>query len=195
MNLIKQPLSAKQESRAKADLRLIDQLTKAARDNGMRVIISGGYAVDGFLGEITRYHNDIDIQIYGTEENAQHVIDKLLKIINPTIDQEATIEDKGRKEYYHNLVYHFKDFILDTYYLRTQTSPLGKEKYIIKSDGKVDEQEFADPIYGKIDTVTFEIQSPDVELKDKIYKREVRGDPKRSEHEQDIINLKQKLAI
>mgnify|MGYP001604769375 CR=1 FL=1 len=78
---------------------------------------------------------------------------------------------------------------MDIYYLLTKTSPLGKDKFIIKSDGYVDEQEFREPIFGKIGKTTFEIQKPELELKDKIYKREERGDPRRSEHEQDIENL------
>lgn len=190
MNLIKKQLSSDQEKKTNADLQLIDKLIKAVRNNGMRMIISGGYAVDGFFGEITRYHNDTDIQIYGTKENAEEVIERLLDSISPASGWEYTTEDKGRKEYYHNLVYKFRNSTLDIYYLQTKTSPLGKEKFIIKSDGTVDKQKFADPIFGKIGNISFEIQDPAWELKDKIYKREERGDPKRPEHEQDIENLK-----
>lgn len=191
MNLIKQKLTSDQEKKTNADLQLIDKLTKVGRDNGMRVIISGGYAVDGFFGEITRYHNDVDIQIYSTKESAEKVIERLLVSIASASGWEYTTEDKGRKEYYHNLVYKFENSTLDIYYLQTKTSPLGNEKFIVKSDGNVDQQEFGELIFGKIDGVVFEIQDPAWELKDKIYKREERGDPKRPEHEQDIENLKQ----
>lgn len=188
MDLIKQKLTSEQENKSQDHLRIINLLTKTGRDNGFRIIISGGYAVDGFLGEITRFHNDIDIQIYGTEENAKKVIDGLLSRIGDFSKYAA--EDKRRKGYYHNLVYKLKDLTLDIYYLQTKTSPLEKEKFIVKSDGSVDEQRFEEPVYGKIDNITFEIQDPLVEMKDKIYKREVRGDPQRQEHEQDIENLK-----
>lgn len=193
MNLIKKKLSSDQGKKTNADLQLIEKLIKAARNNAMRVIISGGYAVDGFFGEITRYHNDIDIQIYGTKENAEEVVERLLDSIAPASGWEYTTEDKGRKEYYHNLVYKFGNSTLDVYYLQTKTSPLGKEKFIVKSDGSVDQQEFGALIFGKIGNVSFEIQNPELELKDKIYKREERGDPKRPEHEQDIENLKHAL--
>ena len=193
MNLIKQKLTSDQEKKIKADFQLIDKLTKIAAYNGMRVIISGGYAVDGFFGEITRYHNDIDIQIYGIKENAEEAIERLLDSIAPANGWEYTTEDKGRKEYYHNLVYKFGSSTLDVYYLQTKTNPLGKEKFIIKSDGSVDQQRFDEPIFGRIGDITFEIQNPEWELKDKIYKREERGDPKRPEHVQDIENLKQAL--
>ena len=57
----------------------------------------------------------------------------------------------------------------------------------------MDQQRFDEPIFGRIGDITFEIQNPEWELKDKIYKREERGDPKRPEHVQDIENLKQAL--
>lgn len=188
MSLIKQKLTLEQENKSKEDLRIINLLTKIGRDDGLRIVISGGYAVDGFLGEITRFHNDIDIQIYGTEQNAKKEIDELLSKIGDA--NEYTIEDKGRKEYYYYLVYKFKGLTLDFYYLQTKTSPLGKEKFIIKADGNIDEQEFGESVYGRINDTSFEIQDPLVEMKDKIYKREERGDPKRPEHDQDISNLK-----
>ena len=193
MNLIKQTLNSDQERKVQDDLRLIASLIKIGRENGLRIIISGGYAVDGFLGEVTRYHNDIDIQIYGTKENAAEVVKRLLDILGSAIGWEYKTEDKGRKEYYHNLVYHFKNSILDIYYLQTKTIPLGREKYIVKSDGNVDEQDFGEPIFGKIGRITFEIQNPSWELQDKIYKREERRDPRRPEHEQDIENLRKVL--
>lgn len=192
MKLIKKKLTTEQERKSQEDLSLISLLTKVGRDNGFRIIISGGYAVDGFLGEITRYHNDIDIQIYGIEGNGKKVANGLLNKIGDA--NEYTVEDKGRKDYYHNLVYRFKDLTLDIYYLKTKTNPLGKEKFIVKADGSVDEQKFEKPIYGKLGNISFEIQDPLVEMKDKIYKREERGDPKRSEHDQDINNLKLALA-
>jgi len=194
MSLIKQKLSSDQEKKTNGDLQLIDKLTKVARDYGMRVIISGGYAVDGFFGEITRYHNDIDIQIYGTKESAEETVERLLDSIAPASGWEYITEDKGRKEYYYNLVYKFGVSTLDIYYLQTKTSPMINEKFIVKSDGIVDQQEFGEPIFGKIGGTTFEIQNPEWELKDKIYKREDRGEPKRQEHEQDIKNLKLMLS-
>ena len=194
MQIVRQELSLQEEARTRVDLQIIDKLSKTAPNFGMRIIIGGGYAVDGFLGEITRYHNDIDIQIYGTKENAEKVIDTLLdKIAGNT--WEYTAVDKGRKDYYHNLVYNFDNSTLDFYYLQTKTSPLGKEKLIIKSDGSVDHQEFSKPVFGKIGDISFEIQNPQLELEDKIYKREKRGDSKRPEHEQDIENLKLVLKI
>ncbi|MEK7060860.1 MAG: hypothetical protein AAB937_01350 [Patescibacteria group bacterium] len=46
-----------------------------------------------------------------------------------------------------------------------------------------------------IDGYTFEVQDPNVELEDKMHKRDVRGDEKRPEHEQDIENLRVALGV
>ncbi len=195
MRLIKRKLTSDQEKKVKADLQLINKLSKVARNIGMRVIIGGGYAVDGFLSQITRPHNDIDIQIYGTESTAEKAVEKLLDSIGPSEFEYTMKKDKGRSEYYHNLIYKFGPSILDVYYLQVTTRPLGKEKFIVKSSGEVDEQEFLEPTYGSFEGINFEIQSPQVEIEDKVYKREVRGDVKRLEHEQDIENLKHKLNM
>lgn len=45
--------------------------------------------------------------------------------------------------------------------LHVTKSPLGKEKFIVKSSGEVDKQEFPDSVFGEIDGVKFEIQSSD----------------------------------
>jgi len=189
MGLIKQELTSEQKEKAQDDLRVINLLNKLGKEKGLRIIISGGYAVDGFLGEITRYHNDIDIQIYGVDQDAESVVQNLLDIMN----QSFEIKEKERKLYYRNFYASSNDAILDIYYLQTKTNPLDHEKYIIRSDGSIDEQKFEEPKFGKIGNISFEIQDPTWELKDKIYKREERGDLKRSEHEQDIENLKQVL--
>ncbi len=62
-HIIKQNLTTAQQEKTQQALTFIDLITKIGKEQGIRIIISGGYAVDGFLGEITRFHNDIDIQI------------------------------------------------------------------------------------------------------------------------------------
>ena len=115
MEIIRENLSSEQKERVQTDLKIIGQLTKVAPQLGMRLIISGGYAVDGYLEGITRFHNDIDIQIYGTDSNPKEAIEKILKSINPEV-LDYKINYKGRKEYYHNLIYHLGGSNLDIYY-------------------------------------------------------------------------------
>lgn len=190
MNLVKKELTPEQESKVKKDLEIINRISKIGRDKNLRIIISGGYGVDGFFGEITRPHNDIDIQVYGTDEDAESVIRDLLSSIG-----DFDLIEEERKVYYKYFVAQNGGAKLDISYLQTATSPMGSEKYIVKSDGEVDKQNFTEPQYGHIGDISFEIQDPNLELKDKIYKREERGDVKRSEHEQDIKNLRDKLEL
>ena len=194
-NLIKQKLSPEQKRKGEKDLLLIDLLTRIGRERGLRIIIHGGYATDGYLGEVTRFHNDIDVQIYGIVKSADDVVKSLLHAVASSLRElwEFEIEDKGRKEYYHNLLVKIEDTILDIYYLQTKTSPLGKEKIIIKSDGSLSEpQEFGE-LKAKIGNYSYEIADPVFEVVDKIYKREYRGDSKQEKHVQDIKNLEHVL--
>lgn len=73
-------LSPKDREKIKKDLAFIGLLTNDAKSLGCRVVISGGYATDGNLGRITRPHNDIDIEVYGTDQQPK-VIQKLIEKI------------------------------------------------------------------------------------------------------------------
>lgn len=187
MSLIKQKISPEQERKIQKDLGIVGSLSKLAREKGFRIIIGGGYAVDGYFGQITRFHNDVDIQIYGTNRDAEKVVRDLIEMLGKPYE----FYEQERRLYYRYFVVKLEKTKLDITYLLTSTSPLGKEKFIIKSDGSIDQQEFGEPMYGKINNILFEIQDPKWELKDKIYKREERGDPKRPEHKQDIENLRE----
>ena len=189
--MISKPLSAGEKAKTTKDLGLISRLVAAGQDVGMRIIVFGGYGVDGFLGQITRPHHDVDVQIYGIEEDGSAVIQKLL-VAAKFVSYE--VEDKGKEDYYHNLVYTHEETVLDIYYLHTQSSPLGSEKYILKLDGTMEKQVFDTPILGKIGVHTFEVQNPKVELEDKVHKRNVRGDQMRPEHDQDIENLQNYIS-
>ncbi|MEU1403909.1 aminoglycoside adenylyltransferase [Streptomyces sp. NPDC005728] len=46
--------------RAERQLVLIDEVLGAARDDGITLWLRGGWAMDFFLGEVTREHGDID---------------------------------------------------------------------------------------------------------------------------------------
>jgi hypothetical protein len=48
------------EARAARQLRLIEQVVAAAADRGVEVWLRGGWAMDFFLGEVTRDHRDMD---------------------------------------------------------------------------------------------------------------------------------------
>lgn len=181
-----QALFPQEKAKMDGDLRLVSTLVDAGRYQGLRIIVFGGYGVDGALDQITRYHKDIDLLVFGTNTHGKQIFESVLHEIG---FDGYTVEDKGRAEYYHNWVFYKGDTKLDIYYLQTSVSPFGAEKNIVKSDGSISEQQFGEPVIGMIDGCTFEVQDPKVELDDKLHKRDARGDEKRAEHEQDIENL------
>ncbi|HRN96236.1 MAG TPA: hypothetical protein PLD54_02220 [Candidatus Levybacteria bacterium] len=181
----KTPLSHEEQQAVKRHLQFIDHLTRESIKHGYRTIISGGYAVDGAIGLITRPHEDVDIQLYGTD------------VLNPVLLAEICltgqysdlmIEDHGRDEYWHKFL--ISEIGAETYYIRVATKPFSDSKIVIKSDGKYSEEHDFDTKVVVLNGVRFEIQSPVIELADKLSKREHRGDPKLQKHEQDIQNLR-----
>lgn len=185
-------LSKEQRKKCHNDLVLISLFSRIAKEKGFRVIISGGYAVDGALGMLTRPHNDIDIQIYGRSPDANAVITELFALLGQIDEQfkDYKIDDRGRSEFYHNFYITVGNTIADTYYLQTVDSPFDKDKKLVKKDNS---STLPHPFESKVTTLedfTFEVQEPSIEIADKIFKREYRGDEKKHKHEQDIYNLK-----
>ena len=126
-NAIVQSLSQDQLDIIQKDLRFIDLFTKAAKQLQARVIISGGYAVDGNLGIITRSHNDMDIQIYSKSDGGKTIITTLLQKIYKS---HVSVEDKGREEYYHVYRIEKDEFIAEFYCIQVVSDPFGKEKIL-----------------------------------------------------------------
>jgi len=185
MTFITQSLSDVQKAKIYNDLVIIDRITTIGKQMGIRVVIGGGYAVDGALGQITRSHDDIDIQFYSKNELTMDEVAKFLA---------RSVQDKGREEYYHVFRVEDGDFIADIYALCVDSDPFGNEKIIMKRDGSKSEvQKFATKIV-ILDGVSFEAQDASVELEDKLYKRNIRHDPVYQKHDQDIVNLQKLLA-
>lgn len=196
LKLIKQTLTANQQVKISKALKFIQLITETGEKQRLRVIIAGGYAVDGFFGEITRYHDDIDIQIYGKERDALKVINDFLQKVGRDNKgfRNFLIEDKGRKEYYHNIIARYSDFVADIYYLQTLNNPFNVTKVIIKNDKRLSDLQTYTTQTGYLNNISYEIQDPLTEVVDKIYKREYKGYPKQEKHHQDIKNLKHNLS-
>jgi hypothetical protein len=64
MHIYKKPLDKKQKEKVKSDLSFLKKLLNYSKEKGFRVVVSGGYGLDGILGKITRPHNDLDLLIY-----------------------------------------------------------------------------------------------------------------------------------
>ncbi len=171
------------------DLSFISLLTKKAKEMGIRIIIHGGYSVDGALRKITKPHKDIDIQVYGNSGNAKEVLQNLLDSI-PTdhFDSKGVKwRVKGRSTFYHNFIAVKGAFCADFYYIQVEGSPFDKEKIIIKSDGSKNEIQEYRTHQAKLNGVSFEATLPEDELNDKKEKKY------REDIDQDIANLEKFL--
>ncbi|MDP3994750.1 MAG: hypothetical protein Q8P91_02885, partial [bacterium] len=148
--------------------------------------------VDGALGKITRFHSDIDILIYGNEKEGRVVLDKLLEEVNKQDSSFVNFEitDKDRQEFYHHFFIQRKGLGAEFYYIEVVGDPFANKKIVAKSDGSFTAEHKFETVKVTLNQVDFEAQSPIVELADRIYKRDIRGDEKRVCHEQDIANLK-----
>jgi len=184
-------ISEKDWQKINNDIRFIEMMTKSTKEKGCRLIVSGGYAVDGSIGQITRPHRDIDLQIYGQEDGEELVKNFIasVKIGEPSFS-EIELKDKGRQEYYHSFFAEGNELGSDIYYIRVTGNPFDQEKYIIKKDGSYSERQAYNSVQVVLEGIVFEAINPTSELVDKIYKRKMRGDAPKLKHDQDIENLK-----
>ena len=179
------------------DLQFIKLATSVGRELGFRVVIAGGYAIDGSLGNITRRHDDIDIQVYGTSPNGIASIDSILKNIEANDPSFSGIEierDHERETLYHHIVAkrhgYDTELTADFRYAQVEANPFGDTKRVIKDNGGKTEPLPYETVQVELQGVTFEAQNPGVELEKKIEIREkgLRMNL-RPEIHQDIYNL------
>ena len=190
-SLVTQALTSNEQKKVNRDLRFISLLSQAAKVRHMRVVVGGGYAVDGALGEITRAHNDVDLQIYGQREDAMNIVAELIHEVgeNDPFFADLPLMDHGRKEFFHELYAEKPGFGANIYYLHVVTDPSARDKVIVKNDGSHGEPHAFETHTVRLNGVAFEAQTAIVELVDKLYKRD-RGDPRLLKHDQDIANLR-----
>lgn len=187
-------LSQDQLEKAQQDLEFISLFTQAAKNSGMRVIIHGGYSVDGALGKITKPHKDIDIQVYSNSGDGKGVLLNLLNSL-PTdqFDSEGiNMRDKGRSTFYHNFLAVKARFCADFYYIQVDDNPFDKNKTIIKHGGGKNEIQEYRTHQVILNEVSFEATLPDDELNDKKSKKS-KGEKHRADIDQDITNLEKLL--
>jgi len=181
-------LNPEQKLKIDRDLSFIDFITKRSKDFGYRTIVSGGYSVDGSLGQITRPHNDIDMQIYGNKSDTQ-IIKRLIDDLNNNQKLELKLKDKGRQQYYHSFFIEGNGIGADIYYIHVLGDPFEYEKIVIKDDGTKTDKHPYNTNNVVLNGVSFEAIGPDEQLKDILEKRN-RGDQLKIRHNQDITNLK-----
>lgn len=183
-------VSADQLSKIQRDLKFIDLLTKVAKKKNMRVIVHGGYAVDGFFETITRPHGDIDLGIWGNEKNAVRAVTELLNSVGSEDDyfSNMEIEDEGRNDWTHTLNATKSNFRVEMYYGQVANDPFSHEKHVVKKNGEVVQQTHETQIVHLLG-VSFEAWTPLQSLVDRVFKQQ-RGDGVHAHHVQDIENLR-----
>lgn len=182
-------LTREELEKTEKDLDFIKSTTEICKDNNARLIVSGGYSIDGNLGKITRPHRDLDILIFGQDDRPVEFVDSLFGQLNAST---LELEDKGRKTFYHWFFAEGGGQGIDIYYIQVKGDPFAKEKVVIKSDGSETEIQQYNTRKVSLGGIDFEAQDPEDSLSDILMKRE-RGERQRLEHDQDIMNLKQLL--
>lgn len=185
-------LTNKDWEKVRKDLLFIEEVNKLSKGLGVRVIISGGYAVDGALGQITRPHNDLDGLMFGTKVDGQEVVENLLQKITrsiPELSNISLLRDR-RSEYYHSIYLEGDGIGVDIYYIQISDDPFLSTKQVVKKDGSLSDVQDYEVRQGLVREIEFEVQSPEVELVDRLYKREITGEERKPEHDQDIENLR-----
>ncbi len=184
--LLTSPLTPEEHATVLENLQFIAKLTTKAKELGYRVIVHGGYAVDGALKKITRPHADLDLQIYGLDEGTV-AVPKIITSLDESL--LPLMEAKERKEYWHLFHLNRPGSLTELYYVKVATDPFGDAKRIVKSDGTESEIEPFHTEHAVFGDISYEIQNPVTELADKLYKRTVRGDEALTKHDQDMANL------
>lgn len=168
------------------DLKFIDLITQDAKGYGYRVVISGGYSVDGNLGRVTRPHNDIDIEVYGTEEDPW-IIRELVETISQEKDySDLELIDKGRQEFYHTFFVEGNGLGADIYYVQLVGDPFAETKIVVKKDGTTTSRHSFNTGQVMLEGIAFEVVGPREQLDDILKKAEIL----KPKHQQDIENLK-----
>lgn len=171
------------------DLKFIDLITQDAKGFGYRVVISGGYAVDGNLGRITRPHNDIDIEIYGVEEDPWIIRDLVEAITQERDYSELKLIDKGRQEFYHSFFVEGNGLGADIYYVQVISDPFAETKIVVKKDGSTTSEHSFNTRQVVLEGTVFEAVEPKEQMDDILTKAE-KAESIQPKHKQDIDNLR-----
>lgn len=186
-------LSPKDWEKVSRDLVFVGLMTSLAKSLGYRVVISGGYSIDGNLSRITRPHNDIDIEIYGNNPQPQMVQELIEKIKDQGQFSELELDDNGRQEFYHSFFIEGNGLGADIYYVQVADNPFADTKVVVKKDGSLTSSHAFNTRQVSLNGIVFEAVCPREQLDDILKKRQSGKDLK-SKHEQDVENLKTLLG-
>ncbi len=175
-----------------SDMEFLKKFIDFARAQNWRVVVSGGYGLDGHLGLITRSHADLDVIIYGQDN--RHAAESNLKIYLTSQIREVQITVK-QEPFYLELDLHADNFVGNLYYVQTVLDPNVDLSQVKKSDGSFvtnSPDDFPPPIKGKLGDLTVEVQDQNAHLADILRRRGY--DKSLSKHDQDITNIQLHLS-
>jgi hypothetical protein len=189
MGIRKTELTSKEKSKTESDLKFLAGFLRRARGKNLRVVVSGGYGLDGLLGEITRAHEDLDLIVYGkiTREKARKILEEIVE----KICSDCQITKAEKNQFYLSIDFNKKGFGLNLYFVQTIKDPSENILRIRLKNGKEhvnSEKRFPLPLEAKVKGLAFESQNPNLHLADILFKTK-KG--KKKKHQQDIYNLSQ----
>ncbi len=167
------------------DLSVITQFGILAHTYNWRMVVSGGYGLDGAIGQITRNHNDLDLILYGSQSRA-----RARKLFHSACRSLLRVPELVFKEEEFYLECDVKSdiFVGNFYYVQTQNDPYLDLNTVIKKGGSVvvnTPSAFPPPVKGRLEGLEFEVQDQSAHQKDIMAK----GGSNTERHTQDLVNL------
>lgn len=163
------------------DLQLIKDLLIFARDLEWRMVVYGGYGLDFAVGKITRDHGDIDLVFYGQNDRytAEQKITSYLtqKLESPTFKIEEN-------DFQLVIDVHANKYVLNLYYVQTQSSPYVDLHHVIKKSGEIvvnDPVMFPPPQKGSLSGINVEVQDQLAHKKDILSKGDTLSDKRKKD--------------
>lgn len=180
------------DEKLQVHLGFIDSFSYWCRAQNWRLVVYGGYGLDGYLQTITRNHGDVDLVLYGRLPRAQAIA----QIVDYLHNAIKGVEVKSKDE----------DFLIDIkvkspnisgnfYYVQTVEDPFINLNRVVKTDETIvtnTPTQFPPPVKGKLVDLSVEVQDQSAHLADIIRKRG--SDITLSKHDQDIANIQALLA-
>ena len=180
-------LSNRDNQKIESDLSFLRKLLRFSKTHNFRLVVSGGYGLDGILNTITRPHNDLDVIIYS--QTSRNKITVLLTQFFKKTFSKVDISIKENK-FLVDIDINTDGFDGNFYLVETINDSQNDVNAIKLANGETQinsKQRFPIPVLAKLNGIKFESQDPNLHLADILYKRKKN---KQSKHSQDIKNLK-----
>jgi hypothetical protein len=174
-------------SKIDSDINFLKSFHLFTKQNNWRVVVSGGYGLDGYLRTITRTHGDLDLIIYG-QDNRKNAEQKIREQLETQLKGANISTDSV--EFFIEIDVHASKCVGNFYYVETVNNPMTDLSQVKKMDGQVvtnSPSDFPPPVLGKLRDLEIEVQDQGAHLKDILRRRGY--DTALGKHDQDIKNI------